>query len=98
LIDEFRELSIVNGFTPNGDQANDVWVPIPPERIQEFPDAELKVYDKRGRLMFETTGFAESWDGTYQGEILPVASYYFTIDLKLPFIQKTYKGVVTLLR
>ena len=42
--------------------------------------------------------FKDKWDGTFMGEPLPVESYFFTIDLKLPYIEKLYKGVVTIVR
>jgi len=94
----FTELDIVGGFTPNGDHANETWVPISRSRNAEFKDSELKIYDRRGRLLFETIGFEKEWDGVFNGELLPAESYYFTLDLKLPFLKKTYKGVVTILR
>lgn len=94
---EFKDA--VGGFTPNGDDINETWVPIKDRsRLAEFRDSELKVYDKRGRLLFQTVGFEREWDGTFNGERLPPESYFFTLDLKLPFLKKTYKGVVTILR
>ena len=99
LRDEFVDPVLVTGFTPGLVGKNQTWLPIrESEIVSDYKDAEVRVFDKRGRLVFETTGFEKRWDGTFQGEPLPSDGYFFTVDLKLPFIKKTYKGVVTLLR
>ena len=49
-------------------------------------------------LVYEAVGLGNPWDGTYNGERLPVDTYYYTIDLQLSFIKKIYKGAVTILR
>ena len=61
-------------------------------------NAIIRVYDKRGVLLYEATGFEKMWDGIYNGEVLPVDTYFYTIDLKLPYAKRTYKGTVALLR
>jgi gliding motility-associated-like protein len=94
----FIEFDIPSGFTPNNDQANDVWViNRPGGGLEEMDDAIISVYNKRGVLVFRTRGFDHPWDGTMNGELLPADTYFFTIDLKLRN-RKTYKGIVTLLR
>jgi gliding motility-associated-like protein len=99
LRDQFVDPVLVTGFTPDLAGKNQTWLPIRENDISaDYRDAEVRVFDKRGRLVFETIGFEKRWDGTYQGEPLPSDGYFFTVDLKLPFIKKTYKGVVTLLR
>lgn len=91
----FDDLKIPTGFTPNGDNINDTWI-IAPEG-GALMDAVIKVFNKKGRSVYEAVGFDDPWDGTYNGELLPPDTYYFTIDLQLPN-GKTYKGFVTLLR
>jgi gliding motility-associated-like protein len=93
----FIELEIPSGFTPNGDNANDKWIITRPGGIEKFTDAIIRVYTKRGILVFETEGFDRPWDGTMNGDALPADTYFFTIDLKLRS-KKTYKGIVTILR
>jgi large repetitive protein len=93
----FKELDIPSGFTPNGDAVNDTWEIYHRLGIDQFSDAEVHVYNKRGLLVFESIGFEKKWDGVYKGELLPADSYFYTIDLKFPYIQKTFKGVVTIL-
>ncbi|HMG91269.1 MAG TPA: gliding motility-associated C-terminal domain-containing protein, partial [Chryseolinea sp.] len=57
----------------------------------------IKVYNKRGLLLYESDEFERDWDGTFNGELLPVDTYYYTIVVKLPYVRQTYKGVVTIL-
>jgi len=96
LIYTFKDLDIPTGFTPNGDNANDLWKISSVKGVEQFKDAEIRVYDRRGVMIYEATGFDRPWDGTYQGQRLPVDSYFYTIDLKYNRIK--YKGVVTILR
>jgi gliding motility-associated-like protein len=93
----FIELEIPSGFTPNGDNANDKWIITRPGGIEKLTEAIIRVYTKRGVLVFETEGFDQPWDGTMNGDALPADTYFFTIDLKLRS-KKTYKGIVTILR
>jgi gliding motility-associated-like protein len=89
-------LDIPNTFTPNGDSANDTWQ-IRATNVNKLEKAVLKVYNKRGLLLYESNGIEMEWNGISGGEILPVDTYYYTIDLNLSYIRKTYKGIVTIL-
>jgi gliding motility-associated-like protein len=93
----FIELEIPTGFTPNGDNANDKWIITRPGGIEQLEDALIRVFNKRGVIVYQALGFDRPWDGTFNGEVLPADTYYFTIDLKLRS-KKTYKGIVTILR
>ena len=89
-------LDIANAFTPNGDNQNDTW------RVSvlnrgDVGKAIIKVYDKRGVLLYEAKGFEKEWDGYFNGQVLPTDTYYYTIDLNLRYMKKTYKGAVTIL-
>jgi gliding motility-associated-like protein len=89
-------LDIPSAFTPNGDNANDTWqlgvsdIDLPEQMI-------LKVYNKRGLLVYESGGFEKEWDGMFNGELLPADTYYYTIIVNLPYTRQTYSGVVTVL-
>ena len=89
-------LDIPNTFTPNGDKSNDTWH-IRATNINKLDKAVLRVYNKRGLLLYESDGIEMDWDGISGGQVLPVDTYYYTIDLNLAYIRKTYKGVVTIL-
>ncbi len=96
-IESSVDLDIPNTFTPNGDKSNDTWRIRPSLNARQFDKAVIRVYNKRGLLIYEGKGFEKSWDGYFNGEKLPVDTYYFTIDLKLSYTNKTYKGTVMIL-
>ena len=89
-------LDIANAFTPNGDVENQYWKIYSPAGLERYKDALIRVYDKRGALVYEATGFSTPWNGEGPNGALPADSYYYTIDLK--YDKKKYKGVVTILR
>jgi large repetitive protein len=93
----FIELEIPSGFTPNGDLANDTWIISRPGGLEELRNADIKIFNKRGIEVFQTSGFDQPWDGTSNGEVLPSDTYFYTIDLHLRN-KKTYRGTVTILR
>jgi gliding motility-associated-like protein len=53
-----------NVFTPNGDNANDIYTPILP--YQFVASVEMKIYTRWGNLVFETTDPMINWDGKDQ--------------------------------
>jgi gliding motility-associated-like protein len=93
-IESAVDLDIPNSFTPNGDKAHDTWHVKPTLNARQFDKAVVRVYNKRGLLIYESKGFEKSWDGTFKGERLPVDTYYYTIDLMLSYTTKSYKGAV----
>jgi gliding motility-associated-like protein len=90
-------LIIPTAFTPDGDGANDWWE-IPD--IGFFPNHSVAVYNRWGSLIYQSgTGNYESvpWDGTYEGSALPVASYYFMVDLDVTSnADEVLKGTVSI--
>ena len=55
-------LHVPNAFTPNGDGTNDTWKPVP-AFVKDF---NLKVYDRWGQLVFETSDKHQSFDGRFK--------------------------------
>jgi gliding motility-associated-like protein len=98
LGDSFVDLDVPTGFTPNGDMVNDTWSVKPSNKIDTGARPTIRVYSKRGVLVYETVGFNEEWDGRFNGEILPPDTYYYTIDLNLSEKKSKYNGIVTILR
>ena len=86
-------IEAVNILTPNGDGKNDRWVIW---NIGTFPDNEVRVFDRAGRLVFYKKNYSNDWDGTYNGSPLPEGAYIYVIDPGRG-IEKA-KGVLTILR
>ena len=90
------EIHFSSGFTPNNDGKNDTWII---DDIQKFLTALVQVYNRWGELVFSAPpGYPEPWDGKYNGENLPVGTYYFVINLNSPLFPKPYTGPITIIR
>ena len=74
------ELKIPNTFTPNGDGLLDKWMI---GGIDSFPNALVYIYNRYGRLIFQSRGYKLPWDGTVSGIIVPSGTYYYVIKLGL---------------
>lgn len=65
-------------FTPNGDGIHDTWYI---KNGQLKPNSMVSVFDRFGKLIKQFNSNAGSWNGTYNGSILPSDDYWFTINL-----------------
>ena len=86
-------LGIPNAFTPNRDGVNEIWEL---ENIENYPDVRVEIFNRWGNLIFTSNGYGTPWDGTYNGEELPVATYYYMIYLNSS--EKPISGNVTIIR
>ena len=91
-------LDIPTAFTPNGDLSNDTWKIIPLKSEEVFDDAQVRIYNKSGVLVYEAIGFNQEWDGRLNGELLPADVYFYTIDFNTDTPEGFVKGIVTILR
>jgi gliding motility-associated-like protein len=66
-----------NIFTPNSDGYNDLFVPFPYNFVESV---ELRIFNRWGQLVFETTDPDIRWNGTNMknGEPLSEGVYYYT--------------------
>jgi gliding motility-associated-like protein len=71
-------------ITPDNDGLNDTWEL--PRLDDIYPNNVVQVYNRWGSLIFEHDSSTQGpyndnpWDGTINGESLPVGSYFFVID------------------
>lgn len=84
---------IPTAFSPNGDGINDVWN-IP--SLQSFGNGSVQVFNRYGKIVFSSIGYAKPWDGSYNGSILPVGVYYYIINAGNG--KKPYAGSITILK
>ncbi|MBN1182817.1 MAG: gliding motility-associated C-terminal domain-containing protein [Bacteroidales bacterium] len=90
---------ITNVFSPNeSDNTNRTWEI---HGLQYYPEAEILVFDRWGRLVFKGSGFTTDdtgWDGTdLGGRKLPMDSYHYVINFNSKDIP-TITGIVTIVR
>jgi gliding motility-associated-like protein len=95
LVTVLPTIIIPDGISPNADGANDEWII---DGIELFPNCNVEVYNRWGELLFQSPGYKEKWDGTFQGKLLPVGTYYYIIDLGDPLFPDAYTGPITLMR
>lgn len=88
----FKPVKVPNVFSPNGDGINDTWV-IP--NLSDYPGCTIEVFNRYGQKVYASTGYNTPWDGTYNGHLLPLATYYYVIKLKNGF--EPQSGYVTIL-
>ncbi|HRF26479.1 MAG TPA: gliding motility-associated C-terminal domain-containing protein, partial [Ferruginibacter sp.] len=66
------------------------------DNLTDYTGAVVEVFNRYGQLVFTSTGYGTPWDGTTKGKPLPVATYYYVIQLKNGF--KPLSGSVTIIR
>jgi gliding motility-associated-like protein len=85
---------IPNVFTPNGDTRNDTWSL---EDSFLFEDSEIRIYNRFGRLVFQSIGYHDKWDGTNEkGNDIPDGTYFYSIEIGHGLDK--INGTVTILR
>ena len=88
-------IGLPSGFSPNGDGENDILY----VRGAAIKTLDLKIYNRWGQLIFETTSKEKGWDGTFNGQPQPIDAYAYVLTVSfIDDSQKTLKGSITLLR
>ncbi len=68
-----------NTFTPNGDQANEFFLP---RSIRFISDLSIKIYTRWDNLVYSSEDINFAWDGTDpSGAALPSDVYYYVCDI-----------------
>ena len=90
-------LDIPTGFTPNGDEVNELWTI---SGLANYEFSEVMVYDRWGQLVHRSIGYVQAWDGTRNGKDVPEGTYYYAIDLNDPNLVdlETITGYISIIR
>lgn len=95
-------LFVPNAFTPNHDGVNDVFrVVSPGDNMISFL---MRIFDRWGELVFESSDINQGWDGQLQNKPAPAGTYVWMITYQLSSPSNTYPskiskhGTVILLR
>jgi gliding motility-associated-like protein len=85
-----------DGFSPNGDGTNDTWEL---DFLANYLDSKVTVFNRWGTIVYESDeGYPEPWDGTMDGEDLPIGTYYYIIDLGDEGVSEPLTGPITIMR
>jgi gliding motility-associated-like protein len=80
-------VSVCDGFdpvfptviTPNFDGRNDLFVIEYLELLH--PNCYVTIFNRWGSVVYESVGYDDPWDGTFEGEPLPMGTYFYRIEL-----------------
>ena len=87
---------IPDAFTPNGDNLNDSFG-LPKQNKNRL--VSLKIFDRWGRVVFETNSADKRWNGKYKGQVLSTAVFVYYLTMKgLSGNKITQKGKIILIR
>jgi len=60
---------------------------------------DMTIFDRWGKLVFQTDRITEGWDGTYNSKEADVATYQYVIKVRYRDQSvSTYKGDISLVR
>ncbi len=84
VIDDVLQTYAPNSFTPDGDGVNDSWWMV--SNIPDITTFEMRVFDRWGRVVFESTDPTQAWDGTHMnagGEVIKQDVYAFRCTFQI---------------
>ncbi len=94
IYEEFA-LYIPNSFTPNGDGLNEEFLP-KGKAVEKY---NMKIFNRWGQLVFETSEFEKGWDGKLKGVDCESDVYVWKITAENEITKyKEYSGQVNLIR
>ncbi len=78
---------MINAFSPNGDEINDVWRIIP-DIEKRYPNNRLVVFNRHGNKVYESKPYRNDWGGISNGVAvtnntmkIPPGPYYYVLEL-----------------
>ena len=94
-VKDIRPVFVADAFTPNGDGVNDVLH----VKGEGFNDFWFGIYNKYGRLVFESSNINKGWNGDYNGKPAEAGVYVYVVSVRMINNESsTVKGNVSLIR
>ncbi len=88
-------VGVPTAFSPNGDHNNDMFF----VKGAAIETMNIKIYNRWGEKVFESTSMDAGWDGTYKGKPQEMDAYaYVLIATFIDGTSTTQKGHITLIR
>jgi gliding motility-associated-like protein len=101
-VDNCPQYKLPNIFTPNGDDYNDLFGPMPGYRF--IQSVNMHIYNRWGQEVFTTTDPLINWDGRDMNsrQPLPASTYYYICDVNEIYLSGIHTrrivGTVDLMR
>ncbi|WP_340200355.1 choice-of-anchor L domain-containing protein [Ascidiimonas sp. W6] len=95
LTEDIIVLGYMRFFTPNGDGVNDFW---DTTSFSSLSRLEIHIFDRFGKLLKVLNQNNRSWDGTFNGSMVPSGDYWFQASFVENNVQQTVKGHFALKR
>ncbi len=101
-VDKERNVFVPSGFTPNGDNINDIFMVHGDDKIEEI--LSFRVFDRWGEVVHEASNAEPNnpeygWDGTLKDQKMNPGVFVWVAEIRfIDGYQDTYKGDVTLIR
>lgn len=91
-----RPIYIPSAFTPNGDGLNNTFGI---ETLAGIKELDMKIFNRWGEQIFQSSNTSERWGGYYKGELVPDGAYLYIIRA-VDFSNKLhiYNGTVTVIK
>lgn len=82
------ECFLPNVITPNGDNLNDAFI-IPETCISGEGgfNVEVTIFNQWGDQVFHALPYLNDWEGTYNGNPLPVGTYFYVVQFSDPLFE-----------
>lgn len=61
-----------------------------------YPECHVVIFNRWGSVVYESTGYSEPWDGTYNGALLPMGTYFYKIELN-DELQQVFTGDISII-
>ncbi len=87
-------LDVPEGFTPDGDAQNEFFVI---QGLSNYPDNELTIYNRWGNIVYQKTGYDNTWNGYSDkgdGKVTQ-GTYYYLLELNKDD-EKALKGYIVI--
>jgi gliding motility-associated-like protein len=99
-VDPLFTFYVPNAFTPDGDGKNDTWGPAGAN--YEYESYNVQIYDRWGKMVWQTDSPDRQWNGTDQSSLEPVREglyvYQFIVKQFNTFEPTKISGTITLYR
>ncbi|MCB0737373.1 MAG: gliding motility-associated C-terminal domain-containing protein, partial [Bacteroidetes bacterium] len=93
-VDCSNQLFIPNAFTPNGDAFNPEFI-AKGTKIENF---EMRIFARNGQLVFYSNNLEDGWDGSSNGQPLPLGKYLYIIEVEIEGETQKHAGTIHLIK